>query len=465
MKKFTIIFFCLTSPLHFTANAQKYLGLSANFGNRLSFSPTSEGLKRPVAVSGNLFFLSQENFGNNWVAQTSVRLGVLGYQLRIVPYDTLSNINDAVSFFDYSTLYGGVDVQVGKQIPIKEKVLTIAGGVGGTYYYSAFGSSSIGVSAVLNNGSSVDLFKAEIDGEYKGLVGFATLSTTLQLTQSLVLGLGYSYHFNPIPIGNYEFYHTQTPSSGDISLNQNELSATIMFKVSKDKLKKNETLSPIESNGNFYLGFETSLANDQYKIEDNEDNLEPASLYNVTWGFNLRKDLKGPIFLETGFVYKYYWQGIAFKNIPSFGSSSSDNSWLIPLRFGMYSSIYRNKVYFVPVIGYTFGINPPFGYGSGSGKYISPSIEVEYSYTENPNISRYYSLLQTGLGLEVLLYKKLLFSLAANYYSGFSTTTQLDITYTINNGTPIEAVAKSKGQFWDVELGIKYCFGNAFSKK
>lgn len=234
MKKFTITFFCLTSALHFTANAQKYLGLSANFGNQLSFSPTSEGLKRPVAVSGNLFFLSQENFGNNWVAQTSVRLGVLGYQLKIVPYDTLSNINDAVSFFDYSTLYGGVDVQVGKQIPIKHKILTIACGVGGTYYYSAFGSSSISVSAVLNNGSSIDLFNSRIDGEYKGLVGFARLSSSLQLNPLLVLVLSYSYHFSPIPIGNYEFYHTPTPSYGDISVRQDELSVTIMFKVSKN---------------------------------------------------------------------------------------------------------------------------------------------------------------------------------------------------------------------------------------
>ena len=440
----------------FNALSQKYLGLSANFGNQFNFNPTSEGLKRPISASGNLFFLSQERIKNNWVVQSSARLGVLGYQLKILPYDTLNNHNDPFSFFTYLTFYGGIEVLLGKEIPINNKTLTISGGAGGTYYYCPFPRESLGVSKRLNDGSSADIFDAIIESNSKSLIGFTKLSALFELNSSLVIGLGYSYHFSPIMTGKYQFYHTKTPSSGDIRLNQNELSAVIMYKFSKENFKHKQVLTPIENQGNFYLGFETALTNDLYKIEDDGDNLVPAKLYSGTWGFNLRKDLNAPIFLEAGFIYKYYWHGLDFKNIPPLGSGGGDNSWLIPLRLGVYTNVYKKKIYFVPLIGYTFGINPPFGFGRTSGNYMDSNTIIEYQYFENPNVSRFFSLLQTGIGFEALFYNKLLCSLSANYYSGFNTTSQLDITYTINNATPVEATAISKGQFWNVNFGLKY---------
>jgi len=461
--KIVLLLFCLIVSL--SVLGQKYLGLSTNFGNQLKFTPISEGIKRPFAVSGNLNFVSQENINNNWVLQSSIRLGVLGHETKIVPYDTLTDLSDSFSFFSYSNFYGGIGVQIGKEIYIKNRTLTICSGAGGTYYYSMFPHETIYASSALPDGSHVNLFDAVIEFNNNSLIGFVKLSTLFQLNSSLVLGLEYSYHFKPIIKGQYQFYHTPTPSSGDITLNQNELSVIIMFKLLKENLRKEKALTLIRGQDNFYLGFDTSLANDWFKIEDDDNNLVSTPLYNVTWGFNVRKDIKDPIFIETGFIYKYYWNGIGFKNISNLGSGSGDNSWLIPLRFGLYANIYKNKVYFVPLIGYTFGINPPFGSGRTTGSYMDSNTVIEYQYVENPNVSRFFSLLQTGIGVEALLYNTLLFSISANYYSGFNTTTHLDITYTINNNPPSKAIALSKGQFGNLNVGLKYSFGQLFARK
>lgn len=214
-----------------------------------------------------------------------------------------------------------------------------------------------------------------------------------------------------------------------------------------------------------YVGLEFSVANDIYKITDNGDYLTSVPLVNAMGGFNLRQEVHSNLFVETGWILKYYWQGFAFKTIPSYGTSSSDPSWIIPLRLGASFNLYKTKIYLVPVLGYSLGINPPFGYGYGSGKQTSGTTTIIYSYTENPDVSRYFSLLQTGMGLEMKLFNTILFSISANYYKGFNKTTQLDITYTVNNSNQMTGTAISKGDFWCVTTGLKYPISNLWPKK
>jgi hypothetical protein len=143
----------------------------------------------------------------------------------------------------------------------------------------------------------------------------------------------------------------------------------------------------------------------------------------------------------------------------------SDPSWIIPVRLGFNFNLYKAKIYLVPVLGYSQGINPSFGYGSGSGKQTSSTTTITYNYTENPDVSRYFPLLQTGIGFEFKLFKTLLFSISTNYYSGFKNTTHLDINYTVNNSNQTTGTAISKGQFWCVSTGLKYPISNFWTMK
>lgn len=209
-----------------------------------------------------------------------------------------------------------------------------------------------------------------------------------------------------------------------------------------------------------YFGLEFSVANDIYSINDNGDYLISVPLINGLGGINLRQEIKRNIFIEAGLLLKVYQEGFGFKTIPYYSSSSSDPSWIIPVRFGLNLNLYKEKVSFVPIVGYSFGINPPFGYGLGYGKQISSTTTIDYNFTENPEVSRYFSLLQTGIGFEFKLFKTLLFSLSTNYYSGFNKTIHLDINYTVNNSNQTTGTAISKGEFWCLSTGLKYPISN-----
>lgn len=243
--------------------------------------------------------------------------------------------------------------------------------------------------------------------------------------------------------------------------------------LSKEKMKRfTLTLiviiylaSDVNGQNKTYLGFEVAVANDIYKIKDNGDYLKTIPLLNGQWGFNLRQEINKNLFIETGLMVKFYQEGFGLKTIPYNSSGSDENSWLIPVRFGLNVNLYKRKIHFVPVIGYSFGIDTPYGYGLGYGTSKSSTTVINYNYTENPNSSRYFSLLQTGIGLEFKFLKALIFSISANYYSGFNKITQLDIRYTVNNSTTMTGAAISKGEFWCIGTGLKYPISNFWTKE
>lgn len=223
--------------------------------------------------------------------------------------------------------------------------------------------------------------------------------------------------------------------------------------------------SPAFGQNKTYFGLEFSVANDIYKIHDTGNYLKSVPLVDAQGGFNIRQELSKYLFVETALILKYYWDGFGFKSIPTYGTSSSDPSWIIPVRFGSNLNLYKSRIFLVPIVGYAFGFNPQFGYGSGRGRQASSSTTITYSYTENPDVSRYFGLLQTGLGIEFKLFKTLLGSISTNYYSGFTKTMQLDITYKVNNGNETSGTAVSKGTFWCISTGVRYPISNFWTKK
>ncbi len=212
-----------------------------------------------------------------------------------------------------------------------------------------------------------------------------------------------------------------------------------------------------------YFGFEFAVSNDLFKITDSGDHLISVPLYNVIGGFNLRQEINKHIFIETGVILKPYQQGFGFKTIPYYTSTSSESSWLIPLRFGLNVNLHKEKMYLVPIIGYTFGINPQSGI-SGHGTAISSTTTINYNYTGSSYSSPHFSLLQTGVGFEFKISNTLLFAISGNYYIGFNKITQLDIIYSVNNDAPVSGTAVSKGEFWCVSTGLKYPISNFWNR-
>jgi hypothetical protein len=222
---------------------------------------------------------------------------------------------------------------------------------------------------------------------------------------------------------------------------------------------------PVSGQNKIYLGIESGVANDIYTIKDNGEHLKSVPLINIPWGLNVRQELKRNFFVETGFIVKFYQEGFGFKTVPYYGVGSDDASWLIPMRLGLSKNLFKRKIYLVPVIGYTFGIHPPYGYGLGYGSSASGSTVFRYNYTENPNSSRYFSLIQAGVGFEFSVFRTMLFSISANYYKGLNIINQLDINYTMNNSAPITGSAISKGDFWCAGAGLKYPISKFWKKK
>jgi hypothetical protein len=214
-----------------------------------------------------------------------------------------------------------------------------------------------------------------------------------------------------------------------------------------------------------YFGLEFSVASDIYKITDTGDYLMTIPLVNAQGGFNIRQEVTRSIFVEAGLTVKDNWEGFGFKTIPYYGAGGGELLLIIPVRFGLNLNLYKGKICLVPVVGYSFGINHPFGYGGGYGNQTSGSTSIDYYYMENPDVSRYFSLVQTGIGFEFTLFKTLLFSVSTNYYKGFNKTTHLDITYTVNNSSPMTGTAITTGEFWCVSTGLKYPISNLWTTK
>ncbi len=229
------ILFLLLSVTCLPVLGQTYFGISATLGNRLSFSPPSIGLRRPLSLSGNITVRVQEKTRNNWIAQYGADFGVLGYNLKTVYIDTIRTDTMPPDFeLEYSTVYGNLHLLVGKVFIIGEQELLAGVGGGITRYYSFF--------ETVNNSSSFKfpdspteykLFSSSMNGPVNKTSAYMKVAVQLRLSKFISIGLEYSNHFKPVINGIYEFYHTKTPTTGKIALYQKEFSVVFLVNISK----------------------------------------------------------------------------------------------------------------------------------------------------------------------------------------------------------------------------------------
>jgi len=223
-----LIFFLIAQRI----DAQTYVGISGNLGNSLSYSPQSEGLKSPPSISGRVLLTKQESISENWVLQYGFGLGILGYKLKVYEMDTISAGGPTV-YPEYSTFQGNFNLLAGRLINLKSKDLLIGLGGGVSYFYTFPSSWDYSPGIIFPDGSIFYVFSAEFNTPASKFLPYIKITTQLKLNFRFSIGLEYTHHFNSMLEGTYEFYHTSTPLSGNISLNPKEISLTLLMKISK----------------------------------------------------------------------------------------------------------------------------------------------------------------------------------------------------------------------------------------
>ena len=227
-----LIIFCLSIFMSEQTHAQLYIGISANIGNRLNFDPESSGLLNPMTISGNLSIIRHDELKHDWVLQSGLDLGVLGYNLKINGIDTLGP-SAISSFRDYSTFYTSLTVSIGKEFQFYKKRMSAVVGGGATLYYHFYNYVSTTIGFIEDNNLDNTVFFAVLESDQYNVAGFLKIAIQLEVSKSIILGLGYSHHFEPVKTGYYEFYHTPEPSSGKISLSQREINLFMLYNISK----------------------------------------------------------------------------------------------------------------------------------------------------------------------------------------------------------------------------------------
>lgn len=229
-----VTLFYLALFICFFAEAQTYAGLSINIGNRLSYSPKSYAFETPTSASGNVLLMVQRKIKNNWIIQYGGGLGFLTSKFQISSIDTLSQPTLYI-FSENLALYGKINLLVGRTIKIKKTELMIGLGCGGTYYYSPSPDIYYRFNQIVNNTIGETTFEAEINSPSSSILPFAKISAQLKINFYLTFGLEYTHHFGSMLEGSYEFYHTEKPTTGQISLYPREFSVVLLVRISKKK--------------------------------------------------------------------------------------------------------------------------------------------------------------------------------------------------------------------------------------
>ncbi len=216
------------------ADAQFYVGITGDIGNRVKSSPSppSAFFKHPAAISGSVMLIGNIPLQHSWQLQFGGAAGVMGYIVKAAPYDSIPKplINHSYATFrNYNTFYFDGWASFGRKFKVyKTRYAQVSVGGGLTYYNNTYNAGWIQKPFTWEN-----LFKYEMDGEDWICRGFVDLSCQTNLNRWLVLGLRYRHHFSRVVEGNYSYQ--QANSSGQLSVTQRAFGVFLMAKIFGDK--------------------------------------------------------------------------------------------------------------------------------------------------------------------------------------------------------------------------------------
>jgi hypothetical protein len=207
------------------ADAQTYIGITGDFGNRVSPEPSSDLMQCPWTPSFSGKFLTQRQIQDHWQFQYGAFVGVLGYSFKALLYDTLPNTNNTsyVSFPSFTTFYFSGNLGIGRQFQLNRRYVSINLGGGLTFYTGLDEAGKAGSSP------SVILFEYEMSRKDNKPKAFMEVSVQTSISSRILVGLRYLHHFNPALEGSYKFNHAK--SSGALTLTQRALSVLFLIRV------------------------------------------------------------------------------------------------------------------------------------------------------------------------------------------------------------------------------------------
>ncbi len=219
-----------------------------------------------------------------------------------------------------------------------------------------------------------------------------------------------------------------------------------------------------------YFGFETGVASDFYNFTDSGNRLETIPNQTGTWGFNIEHEINNYFSIETGLIRKHYRERYWFKSISTSivksRTTEAANVWQIPLLFNSRITLPNQKVSLLMTLGYHFCINSDYDtYGHGASSLITSTDTLVFNYSSNSNITKSFSLIETGLGIEYKVFNKVILTLSGSYFTGFREAVGFDINYKVNSEPTETANAHSKGEYWRVTIGVRYSISSLWRKQ
>ncbi len=224
---------------------------------------------------------------------------------------------------------------------------------------------------------------------------------------------------------------------------------------------------PLFSQKKTYYGLEAAATDNRYIYSQPDPSFRISKpLLSGMLGVHARHDLNNYFSLETGLVFHNYYADNYIQFNDSFNTAfyPSYRSWLIPLRLRLKINLYRNKIFFTPLIGLHLCMNQ-FNKANVNISIHKKNREDKDSVfvTEiSQSIHRNIPLIETGFGLEFNIGKLGMLTFSAGYYSSFFKTYELGISYHHNNDAPVTAAAYTKGHCISIAIGYNYCISELF---
>jgi hypothetical protein len=232
------------------------------------------------------------------------------------------------------------------------------------------------------------------------------------------------------------------------------------------------SVETVSSQTGIYIGYENGLKWDKFNYINSKgfsaNHTSFNSLYGGYVGFKLNRYT-----IETGFYYHYLsintYQydratgAIGLWNGRSHGSG--EDSWVIPLRFGMEFNLAKKRIFIKPEIGLTgiiatnYSKSQPYGWGAENIRMDSTFIPT----TGDSTITYMYRTSKFNLGYEVSLSagvrikKKFDIYIKGSVYNSFKPLYYETITYYSDLGNAT-ATNMFHGNSFTLQFGLRYLF-------
>lgn len=205
-------------------------------------------------------------------------------------------------------------------------------------------------------------------------------------------------------------------------------------------------------------GADVAYTNDVYEIVDNGGIVRSVPLPGPEFAVRVRYEFKRNTFAEAGFSTKPYWEGFIFSGAPYY--STTEAFWTVKLNAGIgHRFPITKKLAIVPAAGLSFGANTLTYIGSMAawGRVTFNGSQIQYAYTEDTTVDRFFGLANTSLSIERTFFQRIILGARGGYHAGWKDINILHLQYTVDN-RPYEATLRSKGSYWDVGVAVFYLF-------